>query len=608
MRQYIDFLGSVSPYDALDPDDLGRLAGRIQVEYVPAGTRMVSEGKRVVENLFVIRSGAVEVLDRGRVVDLLGQGDTFGFVSLLTGLPPALSVQTSEDSLIYRLPDPRSVLEHPERLAFAHYGSLAARTRLLRQAVVDTGARPVREFMRPVLWADPNTSVREAARVITDAHQSSVLLTTREGLGIATDADLRRAVATTADLDGPVAAIATLPALTTAVDTPRSQALLAMIENGVHHLVVTDVGGAAVGVLRVVDLASTDVRDPLLVRSAIDAACSADDVAEAAQMLPSTAVELVDSGIPAVRVGALLAAVREALLRRLVELVGDPGQELPASWLVLGSTARREPLPSSDLDTAVVWSGPDPDDHDPRGERGRASREAAGRVLDEMERGGLRRCPDGANATNPLFNRSRSAWVRTTTGWREHPGGDRALLLTSIAADSRPVTEFALGRSALERTRSMRESNDFLDLMMRFTTASKPPAGFVRDFVVEQSGHHRGQLDLKRGGLMPIASLGRWVAVVTGEPDGSTPERLRRGSRQGVLTTDEADSMVGAFELIYDLVLEREVEALRAGTPATTYLAPAALDPLTRRNLRSAFREIAHVQTRLQGEWVSRLG
>lgn len=607
MRQYIDFLASVSPYDALDADDLAVLAGRIKVEYVPAGTRVVAEGNQVVQNLFVIRSGAVEVLDRGRVVDLLGPGDTFGFVSLLSGLPPALSVRTSEDSLVYRLPDPRNVLAHPERLAFAHYGSLAARTRLLRQQVVDTGARPVREFMRPVLRCDADTSVRDAARIITDARQSSVLVPTRQGLGIVTDADLRLAVATAVELEGPVAAIATVPALTTSADTPRSQAFLQMIEHGVHHLVAIDGRGAAVGVLRVVDLASTDVRDPLVVRSAIDAAHNSDEVVEAARLLPSTAVELVDSGIPAVRIGALLAAVREALLRRLVELVGDPGLELPVSWLVLGSTARREPLPSSDLDTAAVWAGLGPGDQDPRDERGRASREAAARVLDEMERGGLRRCPDGANATNPLFNRSRSAWVRTATGWREHPAGDRALLLTSMVADSRPVTDLPLGRAALERTRSMRESTDFLDLMMRFTTAAKPPAGFVRDFVVENSGHHRGQLDLKRGGLLPIASIGRWVAVVSADSEGSTPERLRRGVECGVLTLAEADSMVGAFELIYDLVLEREVEALRSGSPATTYIDPGSLDPLARRNLRSAFREIAHVQTRLRSEWVSRL-
>ncbi len=86
----------------------------------------------------------------------------------------------------------------------------------------------------------------------------------------------------------------------------------------------------------------------------------------------------------------------------------------------------------------------------------------------------------------------------------------------------------------------------------------------MRDFVVEHSGQHRGQLNLKRGGLMPIASIGRWIAVLTGEPVGSTPERLRRGQAADILTQDETDSLIGAFELCYELLLEREVHALRS--------------------------------------------
>jgi len=60
-------------------------------------------------------------------------------------------------------------------------------------------------------------------------------------------------------------------------------------------------------------------------------------------------------------------------------------------------------------------------------------------------------------------------------------------------------------------------SRDYLSRLLRFTISVRPPVGFVRDFVVEHSGSHRGHLDLKAGGLVPIASLGRWIAIVTGE-------------------------------------------------------------------------------------------
>lgn len=125
--------------------------------------------------------------------------------------------------------------------------------------------------------------------------------------------------------------------------------------------------------------------------------------------------------------------------------------------------------------------------------------------------------------------------------------------------------------------------------------------------MVEHAGEHRGQLDLKRGGLAPVAALARWVAIVTGTAGGTTPERLRRGAEHNLLTTDEAQSLTGAFEDIYALVLDREVDALRAGATATTFIAPRELDTLTRRHLRESFRAIRSIQARLDEHWLARL-
>ena len=84
--------------------------------------------------------------------------------------------------------------------------------------------------------------------------------------------------------------------------------------------------------------------------------------------------------------------------------------------------------------------------------------------------------------------------------------------------------------------------------------------------------------------------------------------RLRRGEEAGLLTTDETEVLVRAFEYVYGLVLDREIEAIRHNDPATTtWIAPKELDTLTRRYLREAFRAVAEVQNRLEGEWVARL-
>jgi len=125
--------------------------------------------------------------------------------------------------------------------------------------------------------------------------------------------------------------------------------------------------------------------------------------------------------------------------------------------------------------------------------------------------------------------------------------------------------------------------------------------------VVQHTGEHRGQVDLKAGGLAPIVSLARWIAVAAGDASGTTVERLRRGTALGLLTADEADTLAGGFDGIYALLLRRQVEAIRAGQTPSTYIAPRDLDTLTRRHLRETFRAVALVQARVDRDWLHRL-
>jgi len=136
----------------------------------------------------------------------------------------------------------------------------------------------------------------------------------------------------------------------------------------------------------------------------------------------------------------------------------------------------------------------------------------------------------------------------------------------------------------------------------------RPPIGFVRDFVVHHSGEHRGQLDLKPGGLTPVVALARWIAIAAGDASGTTIERLHRGAALGLLTADEADTLAGGFAGVYGLLLRHEVQALRThGAATTTFIAPKELDSLTRRHLRETFRAIALVQARVDRDWLTRL-
>ena len=164
----------------------------------------------------------------------------------------------------------------------------------------------------------------------------------------------------------------------------------------------------------------------------------------------------------------------------------------------------------------------------------RAIRSAAREVLRDVQRCGLVLCANGANAHNPLFSRSRSGWIAAARQWQHDPTVENALLLSAMVADSRPLTDLPLGRALTDRIRSHTRTTQFLRALLDEALAWRPPTGFVRDFVVQHTGEHRGRLDLKAGGLMPVVGLARWIAVVAGDArrhhTGSTATGRRRSA------------------------------------------------------------------------------
>ena len=487
--------------------------------------------------------------------------------------------------------------------------------------------RSLVDLMRPVVWCGPEDRVRDAAVRIGAAGHSCGVVAGGAQLGIVTDHDFRARVGTgQLGPDAPITALAVQPVITIDRDASLAACLVRMVEHGVHHLVVVDPDDHPVGVIRSLDLAHLAVRDPLAIRAAVDAAPTIDALAEAAHGVVAMVADLHQRGLGARHVGAVHAAVVDAIVRRAISLRPPIGDDLPrASWVVLGSMARREPLPRSDLDTALIWadpiqmvadrpahkggsqddsrlapsgSGPDPGD---------ALRAAADAILDDLERCGLRRCASGANASNPLFSRSQSEWHRSARGWITDPTRAGALLLSAMIADSRPVTEVELGRHLTDSIRSHTRTRQFLHALLDQALAWRSRVGVVHPFVLEHSGPHRGHLDLKRIGLMPIVALGRWVAIAVGDAAGTTPERLTRGVEAGLLTRDEGAVLTGAFESVYRVLLAHELAAHDAGEQPSTFIDPAALDSLSRRTLRQTLRAVGQVQRRLEQHWDWRL-
>ena len=597
------FLAEHPPFDRLEPDALTRLARAVQVEFFPAGTVILEQAGTPSRFLYVVRKGAVEILDGGRLVDLAGEGEVFGDLSVLAGSAPVVSVRAAEDTICYLLDHDAavSILGSPSGVGFVQ-ASLARRIRRVarRPDGPESGLIRVGSLIRrPPVSCSPNTPVSEAASTMAKEGISSLLVPSEGGWGIVTDRDLRtRVLAAGLNADSRVERVMSSPVRMVREEATVDEVLRFMLEGGFHHAPVADREGAPVGVVTDSDLMGLERRSPFALRARLDRAPDRDAAVAAALELPWTIVALVESNLDPVDVGHVIGVTIDALTRRLIDIaVGELGAPpVPWAWIALGSEARHEQALLTDQDHALAY------DADGRPAAERSSIDAyfadiAERVTSGLEAAGFARCEGNIMAVNPALRRSVEGWRVAFDRWMADIGSEGSES-TSIMFDYRRVAgpldiEAVLDEVVLTgpaRYSAVRAA------ARAARGRSDPPTGFVRDFVVESSGEHAGRLDVKEGGIRIVSSLARVHAIRAGRVDKRTIDRLRAAADAGVLTSESALGLEESYRLLWDVRLEHQAAQVRAGQRPDDHVDPKALGPLARASLKGAFRLIAGEQ------------
>jgi len=607
VHDIVEFLKDHDPFSGLDAPTLERLAERVEVEFFAAGTTIFRQGERPPDEVRVIRRGAIELVDHGRVLDLLGEGEMLGHPSMVSGTPTGLEARANEDSLCYALAaeDVLPLLARPAGLRYLTR-SLLARPKPGPVVAADVSGfdlaqQPVRALIReqPII-CEPDVSLRDAARRMADAGAGSVLVRLDGNkFGIVTDQDLRsRVVAEGLSVDAPVSQVMTAPAFTVGPDLNGADVLLAMLDRGIRHLPVLSAQAEVLGVVSDIDLLAAETRTPFVLRRAIADARDVEELRRAARRVNPTLIGLHQVDLPPAQISAVISVVVDALTRRAIELAiasfGPPPAEF--AWLSLGSHGRREGVPSSDIDSGLVWG--EGEGSDPAG----YMHTVADQVIETLAAAGWQSDAHGVTASGSVSARSAGDWQRTIRHWLDHPLEDKVLLAISILLDSRTVYGPDDAFDALATLQAAGDSPLVVRLLLRLALADKPPTGFLRDIVVEHSGEHRGSFDIKRGGLVPIVDIARYGALAAGATVTSTVERLRVAAEAGTLPDEEARTLAEAYDLFAALRLEHQVRQLEAGIPPDNHLDPKTLNPLARSYLRDAFRAVASVQKALTAQ------
>jgi CBS domain-containing protein len=603
----VTFLGRYPPFDSLESLPLARVAAAVQIEHFPAGAVILQQSGEPARFLYVVRKGAVEILDEGRVVDLMGEGEVFGAWSLLAGIGPTASVRAHQDVLCYLIEQElaEEVLGTAGGIAFV-LASLQRRiVRIGETYEADRAAdqyRPVGVLIRrPAVTCEPSTTVGDAAAMMVRDRVSSLLIPTPDGLGILTDRDLRsRVVAARRDSWTPVSDVMTFPATTVTEDAMAGEVLLRMLELGHHHFPVVDGSGILKGVITDTDLMGLGRHTPFALKSAIERSRDRDEAVAAARDFPQVVATLVDAHADPVGVGHIVGLAIDALTRRLLELgivdLGDP--PVPWAWLALGSAARQEQAIHTDQDHALAYEpqGMAKEDIDPYFAK------LAEFVTAGLEAAGVPRCNGDAMAANAALRKSVDEWREAFHGWMTDPGLEGSVLL-SIVFDFRRVMGPLDAEPPLNALlRSVPGYPQFTRHLSRRALDDKPPTGFFRDLVVEAKGEHAGRFDIKHGGITIIGNLARAYAIGAGLTERRTLARLRAAKAAGAIDEETRAGLEEAFRFLWGVRLEHHVGRIRAGDEPDDFIDPKELGSVTRRGLKEAFKIIARAQRVMASE------
>jgi CBS domain-containing protein len=392
-------------------------------------------------------------------------------------------------------------------------------------------------------------------------------------------------------------------ALTTDPDRLALDVLVDMLEADAEQILVTDDDGGLLGIVDHAALLELEAPSPLTVRQQIQRAADVDAVARAVADLPRVALRLLDASVEAIDVLAVLATATDAVTRRLVELAIDELGEPPAAWawLALGSEARREQTLATDQDNGLAYDGDGPDVES-------YFSSLAERMNAWLATCGYAECHAGVMARNPGWRLSRQGWIELFETWLREPTRHR-VHLAMIGLDLRAIAgPLAIEHDLDALLETAPQHPYFLERLARNAAESRPPTGFLREFVVERTGEHVGTLDIKSGGVGPIVNLARLYALSSGSTARSTVDRLRAGAAHGSVPPERGKELEEAFAAVSRVRLEHQAAQVERGAPPDNHVDPRELPPLARSELKEAFRAIARAQKALDTRTATRIG
>ncbi len=532
-----DFLKEFPPFNNLSFDELKIVATNIKVINLEKQQTLFRINDVLHDSFYVVASGVINLSVISDAEETLlnkcVEGDVFGLRPFFAKNNYMMTAKAREESVIYAIPITTFrpfVAQNSEVLNFLlesfatnsnNPGDRENKGKLLFDNLVFPAQQSEIHYFQSLsynktpLKTSIESVVKEVAQLMTDNLIDSVIVTEKQfPVGIVTDSDMRSKIATGRfQLTSAVTKIMSAPVVTVPENVSLAEAQLLMLQYNVSHLCVTVDGtdkSEIKGMISEHDLIVAQASNPGVLIKEIKRSQDAKDLKKVRTKLAELIQTSIAKNIPLSHIINIASEINLTIIRRSVELsileLGSPPARF--AWLSIGSQGRKEQLLMTDQDSILIFE-------DVAAEKYRDVKDyflkLAKKATNILEKIGYAPCQQGHMASNILWCKSLSDWIKQYSNWMNTPG-EISNEISSVFFDY----EIAFGEPKIEEAitdaifNNVKKNKLFFDYLGNDALRKPAPLSFFKKFnVEEQDGPNKDKFDIKNRALLPLIDSAR---------------------------------------------------------------------------------------------------
>jgi signal-transduction protein with cAMP-binding, CBS, and nucleotidyltransferase domain len=443
-----------------------------------------------------------------------------------------------------------------------------------------------------------------------DYPSSGVVIASPDGrpMGIITEQDVVRRIVFLNPATTPVTEVMTSPLKTIHDDDYLFHGIAIMHRHGLRHLPVVDKSGHLTGILHLHDALSGSISGIVDLIERL----THEETSEGLKLVKQAEAVVVDTllreRLPASEIQTLLTHINNDIYRRVLSIIikelteeGWGGPPVEFDMIVMGSGGRGESFLSPDQDNGLILM-----DY-PDSQHAMVDTyfiEVAKRMRVMLDSVGIPECRGDIMAINPHWRKTLPQWCKQINYWFDRPN-QITLRYADIFFDFQHIS----GREDLavslrqHVSRGIRQNHVFLKEMQIVQQGHGVALGRFGRLTAEKGPPHKGKINLKYHGILPLVEVVRLLALREGVSATPTLERIEALHNSGILSHDERENLSSAFHNLTTLLLRQQIEDFKEGQEVSAYVSPASLSGREKEILVYSLRAINTLRGRVRSEF-----